>query len=169
MILWFILPTIILSIITSVIGCFLIRHGRTTIGVLSGLAIIGLAPILFILWERLTIASEYGSFTVFYVLAGVLSSTVIFLLASATASAYYDRFFEWLQTFLYTLGALTIAISLMNFGLLQFSYDAYSLGENSVRVYGSLAGVVLGPWVMILAATRGKRQRDSITNRRLKS
>ncbi len=169
MLLWFILPTIILSTIASAVGWFLIQYGRTTLGVLSGLAIIALAPILFILWERLTIASEYGSFTVFYVLAGVLSSTVIFLLASATASAYYDRFFEWLQTFLYTLGALTIAISLMNFGLLQFSYDANSLGENSVRVHGSLAGVMLGLGAIVLVATRGKRQHDSIRNRRLKS
>ncbi len=169
MLLWLILPTIILSIVASAVGWFLIQHQRTTFGVLSGLAIIGLALILFILWERLIIASEYGSFTVFYILAGVLSSTAIFLLVSAAASAYYDRFFEWLQSFLYTLGAVTIALSLLNFGLLQFSYDANSLGENSVRVHGSLAGVMLGLGAIVLVATRGKRQHDSIRNRRLKS
>lgn len=166
MLLWSILPSITLSIIASAVGWFLIRHRRTTFGLLSGLAIIALATILFILWERLTIASEYGSFTVFYVLAGVLSSTVIFLLVSAAASAYYERFFEWLQTFLYTLGAVAIAISLMNFGILQFSSDAYSPGGNSLRIYGCLAGVVLGLGMIILAATRGKRRRDSITDGR---
>jgi nitrate reductase gamma subunit len=188
MLLWLILPAIILSIVSSVVSWLLIRHGRIIFGVLSGLGVIAIAPILFVAWGRLTIAqrvqsclqvtvtpeacrafsyaSESEGFTFLYLLAGVLCSAVIFLLASATISEYYNRFFEWLQTFLFTLGIVAIVVSVINIIAFKSYLDVSPIGENALRVYGSFAGIVLGLGTIILAAIRRRKHRVTMTGSR---